>query len=277
VTMSLASGSAAALAASQSATVEKLKAARALEPKDYPAEQGFDSFSIGDGQGTITAYEAPGKANVAWCSSLNVAGTALSMSSLTIWCGPLMDVPHLVSRTVVTDSSCDLYIDFRPRAYAAYETRQDDGGYGEPTSRDWFGFKSARDEFEQKFFTPDVDSWAGAIRNQGAPKPKATGDDLLYRGPLTIDISLPASDESVALAAKACAEAADIWMTWMDTTEPLPAGMKVTSTYAYDTKMRAQTFGVMAGFYSALFGDQGKNLAAADAGPLDEAYVGGAS
>jgi hypothetical protein len=66
-------------------------------------------------------------------------------------------------------------------------------------------------------------------------------------------------------------------MKWMVTTEPLPAGMKVTSTYAYDTKLRSQTFGVVAGFYSALFGNQGRNLAAADAGPLDEAYVGGAS
>jgi hypothetical protein len=275
--MSLASASAAALAASQADTIEKLKAARSLEPKDYPAELGFGSFSIGGGSGTITAYEAPGKANVAWCSALNIAGPALSMSSLTIWCGPLMDVPHLVARTVVTDSSCDLYIDFRPRAYAAYETRQDDGGYGEPTSREWFGFKAARDQFEQNFFTPDVASWTDAIRNQGTPKPKATGDDLLYRGPLAIDISLPANDASVALCAKACAQAADVWMKWMGTTEPLPAGMKVTSTYAYDTKLRAQTFGVVAGVYSSLFGNQGRNLAAADAGPLDEAYVGGAS
>jgi len=188
-----------------------------------------------------------------------------------------MDVPHLIARTHVTDNSCDLFIDFRPRAYAAYETRQDDGGYGEPSSREWFGYKAARDGFEQQFFTPDVDSWAAAIRNQGTPKPKATGDDLLYRGPLTIDISLPASDDSIALCAKACSEAADHWLKWMDTTEPLPAGMKVTSTYAYDTKMRAQTFGVMAGLYSGLFGEQGRSLAAADAGPLDEAYVGGAS
>jgi hypothetical protein len=41
--------------------------------------------------------------------------------------------------------------------------------------------------------------------------------------------------------------------------------------------LRAQTFGVVAGVYSSLFGNQGRNLAAADAGPLDEAYVGGAS
>lgn len=90
-------------------------------------------------------------------------------------------------------------------------------------------------------------------------------------------MSLPADDASVALCARACAEAADIWLRWMDETPPLPAGMKVTSTYAYDTKMRAQLFGVLAGFYTGLLGDKGRDLAAADAGPLDEAYVGGAS
>jgi hypothetical protein len=122
-----------------------------------------------------------------------------------------------------------------------------------------------------------VESWADAIRVQGSPKPKASGDDLLHRSPLSIDVSLPANDASVALCGKACAEAADIWLRWMDETPPLPAGMKVTSTYAHDTKMRAQLFGVLASFYAGLFGDRGRALAAADAGPLDEAYVGGAS
>ena len=177
----------------------------------------------------------------------------------------------------MTDSQVELFIDFRPRAYAAYETRLDDGSYGEPTSREWFGHKGARDGFEALFFTAEAQAWASSVASSGTPKPKATGDDLLYRGPLAIDISLPANDASVALCAKACEEAADMWIKWCETTEPLPAGMKVTSTYAYDTKMRAQMFGVLVGIYSGLFGDQGRNLAAADAGPLDEAYVGGAS
>jgi hypothetical protein len=73
---------------------------------------------------------------------------------------------------------------------------------------------------------------------------------------VTIDVSLPPSDASIALASKACAEAADFWMGWMDNTPPLPAGMKVTSTYAYDTKMRAQMFGVMLGFYEQHFAGQ---------------------
>ena len=62
------------------------------------------------------------------------------------------------------------------------------------------------------------------------------------------------------------------------TTPELPPGMKITSTYAYDTKLRASLFGALATYYSSLFGaEDGRALATADAGPLDEAYVGGAS
>ena len=59
--MSLAASSAPTLAASQAATVDKLVGARNMEPKNYPAEMGFASFTIGDGQRTLAAFEAPGK------------------------------------------------------------------------------------------------------------------------------------------------------------------------------------------------------------------------
>jgi len=276
VQMSLVSEAATLLSGAQAASVEKMKSVLEMSPKDYPAEQGFDTFSM-EGQGTLTAFEAPGKNNVAWCSSLNVAGKAMALASLTTWCGPLADVPHLITRTVVTDLGVELYIDFRPRAYAAYETVQEDGDYGEPSSREWFGHKGARDGFAETFFTPEMEAWAAGIRAQGRPKPKASGDELLYRGPLTIDITLPATPENVAVAVSATSEAAGTWLGWMETTPPLPAGMKVTGTYAYDTKMRAQLFGVLANVYTGIFGAKGRLLAAADAGPLDEAYVGGAS
>jgi len=58
----------------------------------------------------------------------------------------------------------------------------------------------------------------------------------------------------------------------------LPAGMRQTATYTRDTKVRQQHFGFLLGKYSSIFGAQeGKDLTAADAGPLDEAYVGGGS
>jgi hypothetical protein len=147
--MSLASTAAPTLASSHAAVIEKIKSLRSMDSKSYPADMGFDSFTIGDAKGTLSAYEAPGKFNVAWCSSLNIAGPSICLNSITTFCGPLNDVPHLITRTVVKDGSVDLFIDFRPRAYAAYETRQADGSYGEPTSREWFNFKSARDGFAQ--------------------------------------------------------------------------------------------------------------------------------
>ena len=58
----------------------------------------------------------------------------------------------------------------------------------------------------------------------------------------------------------------------------LPAGMRQTATYTRDTKVRANHFGFLIGKYAALLGEaEGKALAEADAGPLDEAYVGGGS
>ena len=74
--------------------IEKL----GMQEKDYPAELGFDSFSLGGGAGTLHSYEAVGAANVAWCSSLSVDGDDSCLSSLTCWCGPMTDVPHLVGR-----------------------------------------------------------------------------------------------------------------------------------------------------------------------------------
>ena len=47
--------------------------------------------------------------------------------------------------------------------------------------------------------------------------------------------------------------------------------------YDRDTKVRQAAYGGLLAKYTARFGDDGKGLAAADAGPMDEAYVGGAS
>eukprot|EP00964_Phaeocystis_antarctica_P082989 scaffold52144_cov54-Phaeocystis_antarctica.AAC.2 len=54
----------------------------------------------------------------------------------------------------------------------------------------------------------------------------------------------------------------------------LAAGAKQTSTYARDTKVRANHFGFLLGKYTPLYGaDEAHALATADAGPLDEGYV----
>ena len=96
--MSIASNAAPTLAASQSATVEKIKGARNMEPKDYPAEMGFDSFSIGDGQGTLTAFEAPGKV----CLAPMHSGHLLQSSSLHYFINGDLLHDHSTGLTVQT-------------------------------------------------------------------------------------------------------------------------------------------------------------------------------
>jgi len=72
------------------------------------------------------------------------------------------------------------------------------------------------------------------------------------------------------------------WLKWVIDAEEmkrtLPAGAKQTATYTRDTKVRANHFGFLLKRYTAAYGEvEGKPLAGADAGPLDEAYVGGGS
>ena len=57
----------------------------------------------------------------------------------------------------------------------------------------------------------------------------------------------------------------------------LASMMYTSSSLLYSFRVEVN-FGFLLGRYTALFGDaDGKALASADAGPLDEAYVGGGS
>lgn len=99
---------------------------------------------------------------------------------------------------------------------------------------------------------------------------------------MLVDLRLPLTDAAAAAAAGACTDAVDRWLGWMGSAEEmkrsLPAGMRQTATYTRDTKVRANHFGFLLQRYMALLGEaDGKDLATADAGPLDEAYVGGGS
>ena len=98
---------------------------------------------------------------------------------------------------------------------------------------------------------------------------------------MLIDLTLPATEEAAAAAAAACSQAVDMWLGWMLNAEEmgrsLPAGMRQTATYTRDTKVRQQHFGFLLGRYEKFYGAEGRALTEADAGPLDEAYVGGGS
>uniref|UniRef100_A0A7S0LTK5 Uncharacterized protein n=1 Tax=Coccolithus braarudii TaxID=221442 RepID=A0A7S0LTK5_9EUKA len=280
VLMTSTESAAAALSSTQASALDNVVSVLSLEEKDYPSEVGFDSFTLGGaGAGNVRAFDAPGKTNVAWCSKLDFVSTDQSLSRITAWCGPLTDVPHLVVSTGVSGGGIDLSIDFRPRADAGYELRQPDGTYPEPTSREAFMQGSTRVEYSKAFFTEEATAWAAAVcAAEGAVvhPPSTDGRLIALQGPLMLNLRLPLSDNGVNVASHACASAVARWVEWMQTTDELNR-LKVTSTYARDTKLRATLFGIDSEALTARFGEEGRSLAAADAGPLDEAYVGGAS
>ncbi|KAJ1457295.1 hypothetical protein M885DRAFT_515244 [Pelagophyceae sp. CCMP2097] len=257
-------------------TVAKISAALPIEAKADVSWLSGDGISIGGKAATVLAYDAPGPANVAWLASTHVQGT---LSALTIFNGPLTDVPHLALRAAIVDGSIDLRVDWRPRAYGAYETAKADGEFPDPASREAFAHSGFRTKFAKAYFTDAVkeriSAWAHKV-DSPTPAPRDLED---ASGPLKLALRLPLNDLNVAAVITAQQLAAEVWLEWaLDSKHVLPPGMKVTSTYAYDTKLRARLYGSSLALYQGLFGtEDGAKLAAADAGPLDEGYVGGAS
>ncbi|KAL7448308.1 hypothetical protein ACHAWC_000518, partial [Mediolabrus comicus] len=105
---------------SQSKTLGEIASAIPdLAPKPDQSYELSDGFTVQGNSVSLQASDAPGPANIAWISDLCVDGT---MSSLTIFNGPLKDVPHLISRCVITnDNTLNFFLDVRPRAYGAYD------------------------------------------------------------------------------------------------------------------------------------------------------------
>ena len=273
----------------QPAALSKIASTLQLTPKpDYAASLGFDSFTLGGSTGKVESYEGPGAPNVAWCSGLQLTGAESARGSIGAFCGPLTDVPHLVAACGVSNSGIDLYIDWRPRAESAYDPAlgNDLAAYPAPETREAFAEGGNRKDFAAAFYTEEVAAWRSTLLGlagaTGAPPLTKEQIAAISTGPLLIDLRLPLTDDAAAAAAAACEQAVDRWLGWMTSADEmkrgLPAGMRQTATYTRDTKVRANHFGFLLGKYTALFGDaDGKALAEADAGPLDEAYVGGAS
>jgi len=255
--------------------------------EDYPASLGFDSFTMAGSTGKVMSYEGPGTPNVAWCSGLEISGPELARGSVTAFCGPLTDVPHLVAACGVSDGGIDLYIDWRPRAESGYDSACASlSDYPDPETREAFAEGGNRKDFASAFYTEEAEAARTTLLALDGATPAAalTKEQMatISAGPLLVDLRLPLTDEAATAAADACAAAVERWLGWMTNAEEmkrsLPAGMRQTATYTRDTKVRANHFGFLIGKYTALVGsDDGKELAAADAGPLDEAYVGGGS
>lgn len=271
----------ATLDASQKQTVEAIAAAipdLAVKP-DFT----WTNEMIAGTPSTLDARDAPGPANIAWLASVNIPN---KLSSLTIFNGPLTDVPHLLSRVAVTkDKLLQFTLDFRPRAYGAYELRDASGNYPGPDvlGRKAFEYSGARNDFDSKFGTEEVKAFMETTMNsfQGATVDTSIESELelLTRGPLCMCVTMPCTDTNVAAIANARSQAASYWLSWAtDGSHEHRPGAPVNTQYVYDSKYKQNAYGALLPIYTELFGaEEGAKLAAAESGPLDEAYVGGGS
>jgi hypothetical protein len=276
--------------ASQVASVQKIESAlqSGLLKRPDLSWTAAENVQIAACPATLDGREAPGAdGNIAWMSNLYVAS---KISALTIFNGPLTTVPHLVSMcAVVSPTQLTWTLDFRPRGYGAYELRDAQGNYPGPDQlgRDAFTYSGNRREYDTKFGTPavvdflssTVASLEGAIPNT-TTKP-LTELELLTRGPLCVDVTLPLTEQNVATIIAARAQAVNYWLTWATVEKNSHAhrpGAPINAQYVYDSKFKINSYGALLNVYSNIFGAaEGAMLAAADLGPLDEAYVGGGS
>jgi hypothetical protein len=272
----------AVLATSQSTSVREILQSipdLALKPS-LSWERG--SVLIAGCPASLAAYDAPGSANVAWLADVHVAG---KMSSFTLFNGPLTHVPHILSRCIMDGTMLHLTIDIRPRAYGAYEKKDPvTGNYPGPDQlgRKAFEYAAARNEFFAKSGIDafpsllDPSQFEGAI--PGAPR---TEYDVLTGGPLALHISMPVTSHNVRKIAAIRECVASAWCTWASKESPQHLhrpGAPVNAQYVYDAKFRQNSYLALLAAYTQVFGAvDGAKLAAAESGPLDEAYVGGGS
>ena len=263
--------------ASQQAVVGEIVTAIAdLEVKpDFCWEPGQQ---VAGCAATLQAFDAPGAANVAWLSSMNID---TKLCSLTVFNGPLTDVPHLLSRVAVTGDQMELSVDARPRAYGAYEMVDAEGNYPGPEElgRKAFEYSGARMEYFNKYATDEVKALLDPAQFENAtPLPAASDLEGLTSGPLALNVRMPVTDANIQAVARVRDTLARTWLTWNLTAEQHRPGAPINTQYVYDTKFRQNCYGALFPVYNQLFGnDDGKFVAVAESGPLDEAYLGGNS
>lgn len=269
----------AALDTSQANSVNKIVSS--IPDLESKPDLSWSGASVNGNPANLDGKDAPGPANIAWLANLSVAN---KMSSLTVFNGPLTDVPHLLSRCIVNDdNTMSFALDFRPRANGAYEMKDAEGNYPGPDvlGREAFTFSGNRKEYEGKFGTPEVEaffqstlaSFEGAVVD-----PNLNEFEQLTSGPLLLKVNMSLTDGNVAAVAAAREKAADYWLTWaLEDDHTHRPGAPINSQYVYDTKYRQNTYAALLPIYNAAFGADGPSLTAAESGPLDEGYVGGGS
>ena len=264
------------LASAQSLLVDKI----AASIPDLIQKEGlcWDGKIIGGNSATIDARDAPGASNVAWFASVTVDSI---MSSLTIFNGPLTDVPHILSRCVFRDGYLELAVDVRPRAYGAYELRDASGNYPGPEElgRKAFEYSGARNDYFGKFANQDIESLLSIDQFEGADLMQLSELDTLTGGPTALHARMLATASNIQKVASVRESIVLHWLRWVQegTHEHRP-GAPVNTQYVYDAKFRQNAYSALLPYYSDIFGPtDGAALAAGESGPLDEAYVGGGS
>jgi len=271
------------LDASQASIVQSIAAA--IPDLEVKPDLSWSGEMVAGSPCTLDGRDAPGPANVAWLGSVSIPG---KLSSLTIYNGPLTNVPHLLSRCYFDESTnqLQLALDFRPRAYGAYEMVDADGNYPGPEElgRKSFEYSGARADFFNKFATAELQATLSGLSKTlegAAPTTIQPSElDLLTGSPLAITLTMPASDHNVQVVTEMRQVAADAWLEWV--TDPSGThdhrpGAPINTQYVYDSKFRQNTFLALKDYYAPIFGADATALAAAESGPLDEAYVGGGS
>lgn len=264
---------------SQATIIDKI----ASEISDLVPKPDFTWTANIDGCSTkVDARDAIGNANVAWLCGVSMD---TKMSSLTIYNGPLSDVPHLTSKCIISGDQLQFKLDFRPRCYGAYEMQREDGTYPGPDElgRKSFEYSGARKEFESKFGNEEMKEWLSSMMDsfQGLEEydPDKSEFDELIRGPLFTSVTMPNTEANVAAIIVAREKAANFWLAWMkDGQHEHRPGAPVNTQYVYDSKFKLNAYSALLDEYSKIYGsDEGKKLAVGESGPLDEAYVGGGS
>ena len=263
--------------ASQQAVVDEIK--RAIPDLEVKPDFCWENQQIAGCAASLQAYDAPGAANVAWLASLTVD---TKLCSLTIFNGPLTDVPHLLSRVSVTDDGhLELAVDARPRAYGAYEMVDADGNYPGPEElgRKAFEYSGARMDFFYKYGTDVVKELLNPAQFENATPLAAVSDfEGLTSGPLALNVRMPITDANIQAVAHVRDTLARTWLDWSLNPEQHRPGAPINTQYVYDTKFRQNCYGALLPVYSQLFGAaDGQVVTMGESGPLDEAYVGGAS
>jgi hypothetical protein len=234
---------------------------------------------------TMQAWDAPGASNIAWFASVEIPG---QLSSCTIFNGPLTDVPHILSRVMCASNypfnrmQLDVAIDVRPRAYGAYELVDANGNYPGPEQlgRKAFEYSAARNEYFSKFATPEIQNLLDIGQFEGATPMTRSDLDVITGGPIGLYAQMPATDRNVNRLIEVRKILLQSWLTWQQTTPQHRPGAPINTQYVYDAKFRQNAYSALLPHYSRLLSNDataGATLAAAESGPLDEAYVGGAS